>query len=40
MAHISFDSSAVSEFVHDNELAEMQPLVTAADKELRRNRCW
>lgn len=35
MAHISFDGSAVSKFVHYNELAEMQPLVTAADKELR-----
>ncbi|GEL14727.1 glucose-6-phosphate isomerase [Pediococcus cellicola] len=35
MAHISFDGSAVSKFVHYNELTEMQPLVTAADKELR-----
>lgn len=35
MAHISFDSSALTKFVHDNELSEIQPLVTAADKELR-----
>ncbi|WP_353990100.1 glucose-6-phosphate isomerase [Pediococcus argentinicus] len=35
MAHISFDGSNVSEFVHENELSEIQPLVTAADKELR-----
>lgn len=35
MAHISFDASALSKFVHDNELSEIQPLVTAADKELR-----
>ena len=35
MAHISLDSSSVSEFVHDNELSEIQPMVTAADKVLR-----
>lgn len=35
MAHISFDSSSVTEFVHENELSEIQPLVTAADKILR-----
>ncbi len=35
MAHISFDSSNLTKFVHDNELGEMQALVTAADTELR-----
>ncbi|UQS82511.1 glucose-6-phosphate isomerase [Bombilactobacillus folatiphilus] len=35
MAHIQFDDSKLGTFVHDNELAEMQPLVTAADQELR-----
>ena len=35
MAHISFDSSNLTKFVHDNELGEMQALVSAADKELR-----
>lgn len=35
MAHISFDSSNVADFVHENELAEIQPLVTAADQILR-----
>lgn len=35
MAHISFDSSKLTKFVHDNELGEMQAMVTAADKELR-----
>ena len=35
MAHISFDSSNLTKFVHDNELGEMQAMVTAADKELR-----
>ena len=35
MAHISFDSTNLSKFVHDNELGEMQALVTAADSELR-----
>ena len=35
MAHISFDSSKLSKFVHENELDEMQAMVTAADKELR-----
>ncbi|WP_125767382.1 glucose-6-phosphate isomerase [Lapidilactobacillus wuchangensis] len=35
MAHISFDSSKLRPFVHENELAEMQALVTAADTELR-----
>ena len=34
MAHISFDSSNVTDFVHENELAEIQPLVTAADQNL------
>ncbi|MFT8459089.1 MAG: glucose-6-phosphate isomerase [Liquorilactobacillus ghanensis] len=35
MAHISFDSSNLEKFVHDNELSEMQAMVTAADTELR-----
>ncbi|KRM54838.1 glucose-6-phosphate isomerase [Lacticaseibacillus sharpeae] len=35
MAHISFDSSKLGKFVHENELGQMQALVTAADKELR-----
>ena len=35
MAHISFDSSNLTKFVNDNELGEMQALVTAVDKELR-----
>ena len=35
MAHISFDSSNLTKFVNDNELGEMQTLVTAVDKELR-----
>ena len=35
MAHITFDSSKLDKFVHDNELGQMQALVTAADKELR-----
>lgn len=35
MAYISFDSSNLSKFVQDNELGEMQAMVTAADSELR-----
>ncbi|GAW64527.1 glucose-6-phosphate isomerase [Ligilactobacillus acidipiscis DSM 15836] len=35
MAHISFDSSNLDKFVHENELGEMQALVSAADQELR-----
>jgi glucose-6-phosphate isomerase len=35
MAHISFNSSNVADFVHENELSEIQPLVTAADQILR-----
>jgi len=35
MAHISFDSSKLGKFVHENELGQMQALVTAADTELR-----
>ncbi|KRM01770.1 glucose-6-phosphate isomerase [Lentilactobacillus farraginis] len=35
MAHISFDSSKLSKFVHDNELGEMQAMVNAADAEVR-----
>lgn len=36
MAHISFDSSNLKKFVQDNELGEMQALVTACDEELRK----
>ena len=36
MAHISFDSSNVANFVHENELAEIQPMVTAADELVRK----
>lgn len=35
MAHITFDSSNLDKFVHENELEEMQALVTAADQTLR-----
>lgn len=35
MAHIKFDSSKLGKFVQDNELGQMQAMVTAADKELR-----
>ncbi|WP_251547332.1 glucose-6-phosphate isomerase [Limosilactobacillus caecicola] len=35
MAHVSFDSSALKKFVHENELGEMQAMVNAADAELR-----
>lgn len=35
MAHIAFDRSKLGPFVHDNELGEMQAMVTAADTELR-----
>jgi len=35
MAHIAFDLSKLEPFVHDNELGEMQAMVTAADAELR-----
>lgn len=35
MGKVSFDSSALKKFVHDNELGEMQAMVTAADSELR-----
>ena len=31
MAHISFDSSNLKKFVQDNELGEMQAMVTACD---------
>ncbi|MFD1318407.1 glucose-6-phosphate isomerase [Loigolactobacillus zhaoyuanensis] len=34
MAHITFDDSAVSQFVHNNELSEIQPMVTAAHDQL------
>ncbi|WP_334330029.1 glucose-6-phosphate isomerase [Companilactobacillus sp. HBUAS59699] len=36
MTHIKFDDSKLSKFVHENELGEMQNLVTAADEELRK----
>ena len=32
---VSFDSSKLTPFVHENELKEMQAMVNAADKELR-----
>ncbi|NVY95608.1 glucose-6-phosphate isomerase [Lactobacillus sp. DCY120] len=35
MTHIKFDTSKLKPFVHENELAEMQALVTACDQELR-----
>lgn len=35
MAHISFDASKLGKFVQDNELGQMQAMVTAADKDLR-----
>lgn len=35
MSHISFDASQLTPFVQDNELSELQVLVTAADQELR-----
>lgn len=35
MAYISFDSSNLTKFVHENELGEMQAMVTAADEQLR-----
>ncbi|GEO63408.1 glucose-6-phosphate isomerase [Companilactobacillus nantensis] len=36
MSQIKFDDSKLSKFVHENELGEMQALVTAADDELRK----
>ncbi|ETA74025.1 glucose-6-phosphate isomerase [Ligilactobacillus equi] len=36
MAHISFDSSNLTKFVQDNELAEIQAMVNAADEQLRK----
>ncbi len=38
MTHISFDSSKLTKFVHKNELSEIQPLVTAANDELRKGK--
>ncbi|WP_125770199.1 glucose-6-phosphate isomerase [Companilactobacillus furfuricola] len=35
MTHIKFDDSKLGKFIHENELGEMQAMVTAADKELR-----
>ncbi len=35
MAHVSFDASALKQFVHDNELSEIQAMVNAADSQLR-----
>jgi len=36
MTHIKFDDSKLGKFIQDNELGEMQALVTAADDELRK----
>lgn len=36
MAHIKFDSSKLTAFLNDHELAEIQPMVQAADQELRK----
>lgn len=36
MSQIKFDDSKLSKFIQDNELGEMQALVTAADDELRK----
>ncbi|KRK78691.1 glucose-6-phosphate isomerase [Companilactobacillus nodensis] len=36
MTHIKFDDSKLNKFIHENELGEMQNLVTAADDELRK----
>ncbi|MFH5811662.1 glucose-6-phosphate isomerase [Companilactobacillus sp. FL22-1] len=36
MTQIKFDDSKLGKFVHENELGEMQALVTAADDELRK----
>ncbi|UDM31777.1 glucose-6-phosphate isomerase [Lentilactobacillus laojiaonis] len=35
MSYITFDDSALSKFVHDNEVPEMQAMVNAANDELR-----
>ena len=35
MSLIKFDGTKLTPFVHDNELSEMQALVSVADKELR-----
>ena len=35
MTTVKFDSSALKQFVHDNELGEMQAMVNAANDELR-----
>lgn len=35
MTHITFDSSNLGKFIHDNELGEMQAMVNAADEQLR-----
>lgn len=35
MALVDFDSSKLTPFIHDNELAEMQAMVNAADAQLR-----
>ena len=35
MAHIAFDRSKLTPFIHDNELGEMQAMVNAADAQLR-----
>jgi len=36
MTQIKFDDSKLGKFIHENELGEMQALVTAADDELRK----
>ncbi|WP_119326498.1 glucose-6-phosphate isomerase [Companilactobacillus musae] len=36
MTQIKFDDSKLNKFIHENELGEMQALVTAADDELRK----
>ncbi|APU71040.1 glucose-6-phosphate isomerase [Companilactobacillus crustorum] len=36
MSQIKFDDSKLNKFIHENELGEMQALVTAADDELRK----
>lgn len=35
MANLTFDQTGLKKFVHENELGEMQAMVTAADTELR-----
>ena len=35
MAHITFDTKNIENFVADHEFSEMQPLITMADQQLR-----